>query len=93
MFEVTAKHPKPRWYQLRMKLSFWLVSIAKKVYPENPKVKAFFMKCMMDSMVYGGSITRIDPKDFYTDVNDKASSYVNDFYNNIDDYKENQDGK
>jgi hypothetical protein len=63
IYDVSAKE-KPRWHQVRWRLSNIFVRIAKKIYPENPEVMAFFIKQMTDLAIYGGSITHIDYKDF-----------------------------
>lgn len=52
---------KPKWYELRKRLSNGFVWVARKIYPENPEVFAFFMKTSMDAMIYGRSIIRVDP--------------------------------
>lgn len=64
-YDIKAKTEKPRWYQFRLNLSNRLVWLAKKIYPENPKVYEFFMKQMVDYAIYGGAVTRVDPKDMY----------------------------
>jgi len=60
---------KPKWYQLRWKLSNLLMRMANRVYPENPEVFAFMMKIMMDQMITGGSIVRIDPRNTFMGEN------------------------
>ena len=64
-YDITTKCPKPKWFQLRRKLSNWFLWLAKKTYPENPEVWAFLSKVTMDIMITGQSITRVDPVDFY----------------------------
>jgi len=54
-YDVIAKE-KPKWYQLRWKLSNLFVKIAKWIYPENPAVKAFLLKKLTDFMIYGGKL-------------------------------------
>lgn len=61
---------KCNMYSLRMKLSFLLVKLATKIYPDSPVVREFHMKAMMDELIYGGSITRIDPKEIYKENED-----------------------
>lgn len=60
MIKVTAKD-KPKWYQLRWKLSNLFVEIGRKIYPENPEVMAFYMQVMHDRMIYGNYVS---PDDF-----------------------------
>jgi len=55
---------KPKYYQLRWKLSNFIIHIAKIIYPENPEIKAFFLKIIMDYMILGESIIRINPENF-----------------------------
>ena len=64
MINVTAKD-KPKWYQLRWKLSNLFVEIGRRIYPENPEVMAFYMQMMSDQMIYGNAITRIDPEKLF----------------------------
>jgi len=59
MIDIQAKE-KPKWYQFRWKLSNMFVIIAKKIYPESPEVRAFYMKQLSDMMIYGNVITRVD---------------------------------
>ena len=59
-YDIKTKLPKPKWYNFRHRLSNILLSMAKKVYPENPDVWAFYLKQMMDAAIYGGSITHVD---------------------------------
>lgn len=54
---------KPRWYQFRWKLSNLIMRIARKIYPDNPEVKAFYLQCIYDQMIFGKSIVRINPLD------------------------------
>lgn len=63
MIKVTAKD-RPKWYQLRWKLSNLFVEIGRKIYPENPEVMAFYVKVMSDQMIYGGSVVRVAPDEF-----------------------------
>ena len=60
MITVTAK-AKPKWYELRWKLSNLFVRIARRIYPENPEVTAFYVQTMTDQLIYGQSIVRIGP--------------------------------
>lgn len=58
--EVLAKE-KPRWYQLRWKLSNLFMCIGRWIYPKNPEWQAFLMQLTLDQMLYGGAMVRIDP--------------------------------
>lgn len=60
MYEFKAKE-RPRWYQFRLKLSNAFVWLARKVHPRNPEVYAFTTELMMDAMITGRSIVRVDP--------------------------------
>ena len=60
MFTVTAKE-KPRWYQLRWKLSNFFVRVARGIYPQNPEVIAFYTQIMTDQLIYGQSVVRVGP--------------------------------
>jgi len=64
-YDLTTKSPKPKWFQFRRRLSNWFLWLAKKIYPENPEVWAFFCKIMVDTMITGQSIVRVEPSDFY----------------------------
>ena len=68
----------PKWFQLRRKLSMWLLALAKKVYPENPEVWAFMSKIMADTMITGQAITRIDPMKFLKETNAETPEAKND---------------
>lgn len=48
----TAKD-KPKWYQLRWKLSNLFVAIGRSIYPPNPEVLAFRMELMSDLLIHG----------------------------------------
>ena len=41
-----------------------LVRLAQWIYPESEAVKAFIMQLVVDQMIYGKSVTRINPKKF-----------------------------
>ena len=62
MYSITAIE-KPKWHNIRWKLSNFAVRVARWIYPENPEVKAFFMQIMIDQMIYGQTVTRIDPSE------------------------------
>ena len=55
---------KPKWYNARWKASNFFVKIGMKIYPDNPEVKAFIVQQILDQMICGQSITRIDPSKF-----------------------------
>ena len=65
IYDIKTNESKPKWYEVRKKLSNICLWLAKKLYPENPAVKAFFMKQITDMAIYGGSIAHID----YTKIN------------------------
>ena len=77
-YDIETKLPKPKWFQLRRKLSMWLLALAKKVYPENPEVWAFMSKIMADTMITGQAITRIDPMKFLKETNAETPEAKND---------------
>jgi hypothetical protein len=56
---------KPKWYELRKCAARLLVRCAQKIEPTSPDVAAFHMQQMMDTMITGGAITRINPIDFH----------------------------
>ena len=37
--------------------------LARKIYPKNPEILAFWMDIMMDELIYGKSVIKIDPID------------------------------
>jgi hypothetical protein len=59
---IEAKE-KPKWYQIRWKLSNIFVKIAYKIYPESPNVKGFWMQQIMDGLILGESIIRVNPEE------------------------------
>jgi hypothetical protein len=54
---------KPKWHQFRFKLANAIVWLARKIHPSNPEVWAFHTQLMMDYMICGKSIVRINPMD------------------------------
>jgi len=56
---------KPKWFQFRWRVSNLLVKIAKRIYPENPEVMAFYAKLLTDTLIYGQSITQVDMSEIY----------------------------
>ena len=58
---VPCKHPK--WYNFRWKLSNILIDLARKIYPNNPEVEAFWTDLIVDQMIYGKAITRVNPEE------------------------------
>ena len=67
-YDLKAKIPKPKWYQFRNILSNFFLWLAKKTYAENPEVWLFQTKMAVDQMIYGQSIARISPEEYFTDV-------------------------
>ena len=68
MYSIIATE-KPKWHNIRWKLSNAVVLVARWIYPENPEVKAFLMQVMTDQMIYGQAVTRIDPKEIFKTPN------------------------
>ncbi len=62
-FNIKPK-TSPKWYQFRKWATRLLVRIAQKIDATSPDVYAFHMQQMMDMMIAGGSITRVDPVDW-----------------------------
>ena len=69
MFSVKATK-RPKWYNFRWQLANVLVKLARKIHPKNPEVEAFMLQVAMDQILYGQSITRIAPKEFYKSLPD-----------------------
>ncbi len=72
-YDFKTTTPKPKWYQYKNHLSNLFLWLAKKCYAENPEVMAFICKQMTDVMIYGNSVTIIDPTRFmdYEKVKEK----------------------
>lgn len=51
-----------------------LAKLAFRIDPECPEAMAFFHKQMIDYMMYGGNITRIDYKNFKPDEGDDEAT-------------------
>ena len=66
MFKTVAID-RPMWYHLRWGVSNMLIRLARRVYPKNPEVRAFWMDLMMDELISGRAITRVDPSELYKD--------------------------
>ena len=64
MYSITATK-KPKWYNIRWKLSNSVVHLARWIYPENPEVKAFILQMTTDQMIYGQAVTRVDPREIF----------------------------
>lgn len=47
---------------IREWIAMKLVRLAQRIYPDSEAVKAFYMQLVVDEMIYGKHITRIDPK-------------------------------
>ena len=65
MIEITPIKNYPKWFQIRWHISNFTVWIARKIYPENPAVTAFYVQQMHDIMITGNSFVRINPRDVY----------------------------
>jgi len=52
---------KPKFYEFRKCLCRWLVNLARRIEPRSEEVAAFHMQQMIDMMITGCSIIRIDP--------------------------------
>lgn len=70
MYSITAT-AKPKWHNIRWKLSNAVVRLARWIYPENPEVKAFLMQVMTDQLIYGQAVTRVAPGDIFKPPNYK----------------------
>jgi hypothetical protein len=68
VFSITAKN-KPKWHNLRWKISNALVKLARKIYPRNPEVDAFMLQIISDQIIYGRSMVRISPEDIFKTEN------------------------
>lgn len=56
--------------KMRKKIANFLVWLAWKVHPENKHAIRFMREQMLDAMVHGKVITRIDPESMYMEKND-----------------------
>ncbi len=59
-FNIKPK-TKPQWYETRKWMARALVRLAQKIDATSPDVYAFYMQQMVDVMITGQSIVRIDP--------------------------------
>jgi hypothetical protein len=57
MFEVKANE-KPKWHQIRWKLSNLLIYIARKIKPDNPEVKAFIVEMVLEQAITGNVVVK-----------------------------------
>lgn len=48
--------------KIRIKISNYLVKLAVKLYPQNPKVMEFYSNLFLDESISGGSVVRVDPE-------------------------------
>lgn len=64
MFRLISKE-QPKWYNLRWKLSNFLVRVARKIYPENPEVTAFYIQLVHDDLIAGRAIVRLIHQIYY----------------------------
>lgn len=62
MMQFSAKD-KPRWYQLRWRLSNFFVSIARKIKPDNPEVMAFMAECIYEHAIMGKAVVLVKHQD------------------------------
>jgi len=53
---------RPKWYNIRWRISNLFVHIARIIDPGNPEVKAFYMQRITDALIYGKSIIRVNPE-------------------------------
>jgi hypothetical protein len=42
------------------KTAFWLVRLARKIYPQSKEAMQFYSDCMMDYAIKGGTIVRVN---------------------------------
>lgn len=84
MFRLSSK-TRPRWYHVRWALSSLLVRLAQKIHPPNPDVYAFQMQLMMDQAIYGKSMVRVSPNEYYKE---QAATAYNDLvsFNDTDQW-------
>jgi len=57
---------------LREKLAFKFVWLARKIYPKNHAVSAFCAQVLLDQMITGKAIVRVDPLDATIVLEDKV---------------------
>lgn len=50
-------------FNFRKDFSIFLVNIARKIYPDNPEVKAFWIDLMTERFIFGKNIVKISPLD------------------------------
>ena len=62
--KVTAVE-KPKWYQIRWQVSNIFFKIGTWIYPPNPEWYAHITQMMVDEMIWGKAISRIDPNEIY----------------------------
>ena len=60
---------KPKWFQFRWRLSNFLLKLVDKIQPKNPDVYAFYLQAMMDQIIYGKHVVRINPADYHKEPN------------------------
>ena len=56
---------KPKWYQLRYRLSCLVVNLGRRIYPKNPDVTAFHMQRMLEFSLYGSTAVKIEAVDLF----------------------------
>lgn len=67
MYDIEAKE-KPRWYDLRRKISTFFIRVARWIHPRNPDVTAFQVQLMTDAMIYGRAVVRVNPMDEFKET-------------------------
>jgi hypothetical protein len=60
---IIETHSKNRPNLIREKLSWFLVKLAYKIYPQSDEVKAFYQQAIMDYAIQGQHIVRVNPED------------------------------
>ena len=59
---ITVKEKsKPK--TLRAWIGVKLVRLAQRIHPESDAVKAFYTQLLIDEMIHGQSLVRVDPKE------------------------------
>ncbi len=62
-----VRHENPKWHDLRWRLSNALVGVARRIYPRNPEVNAFLAQVVIDQMIYGRSVVRVNPAEMHNE--------------------------
>jgi hypothetical protein len=71
--EPTAK---PKWYEIRSRIAFWLVALADKIKPGNEAVMCFLLESLVNDMIVKnqGMFKVVPPEEYFvkpkhTDLN------------------------